>query len=310
LSSRDTTNESVRQLSQHLGNARYIDTQALLEAFFNNRPFVETLDLNLGRPHRPDSANASQLMVIVSFDGAELHSTAGAIFGFLRVVNQLDFTESPLMQAPILLAQCSESRCDIALRAGTPTMSRSFFRETLPTVLAGLCRLRDQTDGVPVLCVDDKCEQEVMSHSHSHPFAFKIVCDMKCLKEIGTRQGGGAQCGCLLCDRITNIPLRSTSVVRQTPAVLFTDAIVKEKSDKWKVEYDKYCRRHPGASTHEFELSDEGKKWSFDNASFSGEWALKDVHIDEMQIDLLHLQLRLVPVRTHNNYRHTCHTHT
>ena len=78
----------------------------MLKALFKNKKFVRTMDLHLGRGHGPP-----QLLVVFSVDGVKLHSSSDGVFGFLRILNQVHFIESTLMQATVMLAQCSESRC-------------------------------------------------------------------------------------------------------------------------------------------------------------------------------------------------------
>ena len=82
-----------------------MDTGELLRALFRSKSFARTMDLRLGRGHGP-----AQLLVVFSVDGAKLHSSSDGVFGFLRVLNQVEFAESTLMQATVMLAQCNESR--------------------------------------------------------------------------------------------------------------------------------------------------------------------------------------------------------
>ena len=99
---------------------------------------VKTMKLDFGS----EVCQVPTVVVVFSVDGAELHSTTGAIFGFIRFLNQVDYVDSPLMQFPVLLAQAKESR--------------SFFNATLPTVLAGLIKLKKRN------CVDVVCVRFVL----------------------------------------------------------------------------------------------------------------------------------------------------
>lgn len=99
-------------------------------------------------------ASTATRAILISFsvDGAELNASAGAIFGFIRVLNQVDYIDSPLMQFPILLAQTSESR--------------DFYSYTLPDVLKGLIELSHT--GVDVVCIDDECPSCEGDDDHTH----------------------------------------------------------------------------------------------------------------------------------------------
>ena len=45
------------------------------------------MDFNLGRSD--SSVQTPSILVLFSVDGARLHSTAGGVFGFLRVLNMV-----------------------------------------------------------------------------------------------------------------------------------------------------------------------------------------------------------------------------
>lgn len=149
------------------GHARYVDTEALVNQIFQvseegvwmggalltmffeqMKPLVKTMQFDL----KSTSTSINRILLSFSVDGAELNATSGAIFGFLRVLNQVDYIDSPLMQYPILLAQTAESR--------------EFFGRTLPTCLNGLIKLSET--GVDVVCIDDNCQQYCEYSDHSH----------------------------------------------------------------------------------------------------------------------------------------------
>ena len=97
-------------------------------------------------------STTNSILISFSVDGAELNASAGAIFGFLRVLNQVDYIDSPLMQFPVLLAQTSETR--------------EFYAYTLPDVLKGLIEL--SRTGVDVVCVDEDCPSFEREVDHTH----------------------------------------------------------------------------------------------------------------------------------------------
>ena len=68
------------------GNPRYIQPKELQQELFLSKEFVRTVDLSLGK-----GDGSKKLLVVFSCDGAELHSTASGVFGFMRVLNQIDF---------------------------------------------------------------------------------------------------------------------------------------------------------------------------------------------------------------------------
>lgn len=119
------------------------------------RELVQTMKLDFDSPVNSNR----RILVSFSVDGAELNSTAGAIFGFMRILNQVDYIDSPLMQFPVLLAQTNESR--------------TFLSQTLPQVLAGLISL--QTTGVDVVCVDDECCSRESEAEHSHRYCCCVL---------------------------------------------------------------------------------------------------------------------------------------
>ena len=69
------------------GNPRYVEPRELLLALFRNKAFARTMDLSIGKGEN----SFKQLLVVFSIDGAELHSTASGVFGFIRVLNQVNF---------------------------------------------------------------------------------------------------------------------------------------------------------------------------------------------------------------------------
>ena len=77
------------------------------------------------------------------------------------------------MQATILPGKCTESR--------------AFYEDCLPVIFGSLCDLEDLEVGVPVVCVDDECVDGGPEHTHYIPFAFKVCCDLKALKEMCNR---------------------------------------------------------------------------------------------------------------------------
>ena len=259
-----------------LGFARYVIPKHLLEMLFENVAFVKTMDLNLGRAK--NCPLPKTVLVIVSVDGAELHSTAGGVFGFMRVMNQTDFRNSPLMQATVLLGQTKEDR--------------TFLSETMPLLLQGLDELRQ--NGVNVICVDPSCPdmQEEPKHFHNVDFMYFLVNDLKATKELLNRQGGGPKRGCPFCDVVTN----KYAKMKFNRGTNFTNELLKKKSDEWYVMYNRYKVCYPSATEHDFEVSNEGGAWSSANDSFAGRYVLPFVDIKQYVVDLLHLQLRLVPV--------------
>lgn len=308
-----------------LGYARYVDTEALMKKVMLNEKLVKTMDFTLANTR---GLTEKRVLVMFSVDGAGLHSNASGVFGFLRVLNQVDYVDSPLMQFPVLLAQTSESR--------------TFFAETLPRVLGGLAAL--EATGIDVVCTDEDCNGDrngvacpvIMTasvatgkhthhfapgvvcteaacdgvggtatmtvpkpsgkHTHSLPVEVAITCDLKAMKEIVNRQGGTPACGCLVCDGNTKLP-HSTGYTRGKD---FTDADLVKMHDKWEALMDKYNAK-PSVTTPltpaEFEDMPESKTWSQENRGFAGPYALRgSVKIEQYHFDNLHMMLRLVPV--------------
>lgn len=131
-----------------LGHGRYIDTTALLTQVMACRALVTTMDLTLGKGVGAEKS----VLVVFSVDGAQLNSNSGGVFGFLRILNQVNFIDSPLMQFPVLMALTEESR--------------AFYGVTLPPVIDGLVALRE--NGIDVLCVDSACLDNANSLHHFH----------------------------------------------------------------------------------------------------------------------------------------------
>ena len=262
------------EIEEALGYARFVCPKHLLRDLFKNRPFVKTMDLSLGRK----GPWVKRVMVIVSVDGAELHSTSGGVFGFMRIMNQVKFINSPLMQATILLAQTKEDR--------------RFFSVTMPILLSGLEELHQS--GVQVLCIDSECAETstAVEHFHTYPLDYFLVNDMKATKEMLNRQAGSPYRGCPYCNCVTDVAA-GTSYER---GVDFTTETLIRKSDEWVEQYHHYTVENVLATEHDFEGSKEGRLWSRANDSFAGRYMLPFVSIFQYMIDLLHLQLRLVPV--------------
>jgi hypothetical protein len=311
-----------------LGYARYVDTEALMKKVMLNEKLVKTMDFTLRNTR---GLTEKRVLVMFSVDGAGLHSNASGVFGFLRVLNQVDYVDSPLMQFPVLLAQTTESR--------------TFFGETLPRVLGGLAAL--EATGIDVVCTDENCDglrngvacPPIMTasvatgkhthhfapgmecteaacdgvggvatmtvpkpsgkHTHSLPVEVAITCDLKAMKEIVNRQGGTPSCGCLVCDGNTK-HAHSTGYTRGKD---FTDADLVSMHNEWEALMDKYNAK-PSVTkpltAGEFEDTPESKTWSQDNRGFAGPYALRGkVKIEQYHFDTLHMMLRLVPVLVH-----------
>ena len=257
-----------------------MDAKELVLQMLSTPALLETMDLTLGV-----EGGKKHILAVFSVDGASLHSDKQGVFGFLRILNQLEFKDSPLMQAPVLLAQCKESR--------------EFYSKTLVDLLKGLVEL--QKDGVEVTCQDKDCEDIGVGHLHRIPFSFKIVCDLKTLLTLMNKQGGSCTHGCLFCDECTNRPCG----LDKPASTLITYAKALEMSRAWFMEYEKYLETHPLATLDDFEHSKEGKTWSRDNGSFAGLFSLGEIGVtlSQLQLDLLHLMLRLLPVRSYFSQR-------
>lgn len=129
-----------------LGYARYYDSVALIRAILSTPKLVKLMDFSL----RTTCASiVPRIHVLFSVDGAALNSSTGTVLGFIRVLNMVDYVDSPLMQYPILMAATSESR--------------GFYSATLPTIFAGFDELKN--DGVDVICVNGDCQ---ISGRHFH----------------------------------------------------------------------------------------------------------------------------------------------
>ena len=131
-----------------LGHGRFVDTAVLLTQVMSCRALVATMDLTLGRGIGADKS----ILVVFSVDGAQLNSNSGGVFGFLRILNQVNYIDSPLMQFPVLMALTEESR--------------AFYGVTLPPVIKGLVELRES--GIDVICVDGTCPDNANSLHHFH----------------------------------------------------------------------------------------------------------------------------------------------
>jgi len=197
--------EYVGYTREEVGYAGYVDTEDLVASLllvrtwqkisssvlthvllYQNESFVRTLAL--------EQLNGT-IVVSYTVDGVQLNSTSGAILGFLKVLNQVDYLDSPLMQFPVLLSQAKESR--------------EYYAKTLPPLLRGLIALSER--GVDVLCVRDDCPdhplppggvavEDMSPRVHHMPLDYCLVCDMACIKCLLDRQSGMTMCGCFLCD--------------------------------------------------------------------------------------------------------------
>ena len=237
------------------------------------------MDFNLGATE--EARREPRVLVGVSFDGAELNSTSGAMLGFLKFFNQVDYVDSPLMQFPVLLAQAKETR--------------AFLGETLPVVLRGLVKLA--AEKVNVVCVDDTCPDRVPDEDHTHKLKldYVLVCDMSCFKFILNRQKGTPTCGCFMCDA----PIGTAkSMVNYQRGNLFTLGDFVGMSAAWEQEWKKHAETvgQPEMTAEEFEKTSASSDWAKENRSFTGIYALPEVGIERYMVDYLHMTMRIIPI--------------
>ena len=134
-----------------LGFARYYDTADLMHAILSTPKLVKLMDFTL-RADNTSTASPPRVHALFSVDGAALNSSTGTVLGFVRILNMVDYVDSPLMQYPLLMAATSESR--------------SFYAATLPKIFSGFSKLTET--GVRVICVDDGCTDRLLSENGHH----------------------------------------------------------------------------------------------------------------------------------------------
>lgn len=112
-----------------------------MNAILSTPKLVKLMDFTLRTAATSTHMALPRVHALFSVDGAALNSSTGTVLGFVRILNMVDYVDSPLMQYPLLMAATSESR--------------SFYAATLPKIFSGFNKLTEA--GVEVVCVDDGC---------------------------------------------------------------------------------------------------------------------------------------------------------